>query len=721
MDATIRTYLDLLAIEAVGEALLDPRPAFVAAGDGTRLLWANSSAAGFFGKRTIGELLAWRPSALNPLKAQIARLARVLPADALRVEILRIGFGVSLTALPAACRRLNLADGTSAVMVIAASSVGGGSLTARAERLVEAMADGGYAVAVIASGGRLLAASADYYARTKTRGAIDNVVARADLGDRIVDRPIAVVGDVNGARAVGFRADGHRCFLVLARPGEVEGGLGEPSAAAAEEPSPEIASEPPLTPEISLPPPETVVEPTVVTPVRRFTWACDSAGRFTFVSSQLAEAVGSGNAAVVGTTWAKVASVLDLDPENRAGSALAANAPWNATVYWPVAGTGERIAVDLSAMPVAEAGFRGFGVCRPDDRLRDDRPRPTLADALRVGLAPEHGGDASVASDAEFDDAARRRVEEGPSPEMPAATEAPEEAAASNVVRLPGALAPSAVAGERLSGSEQDAFRRIAEALAASRAKPARVKTDADTTPGEVEISAAAGPSVAIDFRILDRIPVGLAVMRNHEVLFANRALLDLVGDDTFEQFVAAGGLDAIFPDRPAGWGGERATGVGSLTARRRDGMYVPVAVRLNTVQWGPANALMLTISPRRGQAGEAQGATAQAAAEAEVAELRAILDTATDGVIVIDRAGVISSMNRAAEALFGVEADDLVGKSITDLMAEESGKPALDYLDGLATNGVASVLNDGREVIGKVPQGGLIPLFMTMGRIGEL
>jgi signal transduction histidine kinase len=43
-----------------------------------------------------------------------------------------------------------------------------------------------------------------------------------------------------------------------------------------------------------------------------------------------------------------------------------------------------------------------------------------------------------------------------------------------------------------------------------------------------------------------------------------------------------------------------------------------------------------------------------------------------------------------------------------------------LDYLDGLARNGVASVLNDGREVIGVVEQGGLIPLFMTIGRLSS-
>jgi signal transduction histidine kinase len=66
------------------------------------------------------------------------------------------------------------------------------------------------------------------------------------------------------------------------------------------------------------------------------------------------------------------------------------------------------------------------------------------------------------------------------------------------------------------------------------------------------------------------------------------------------------------------------------------------------------------------------------------------------------------------------VETGDVAGLPFTHLLAEESRKSALDYLEGLAQNGVASLLNDGREVIGRVPQGGLIPLFMTMGRLGE-
>jgi len=107
-------------------------------------------------------------------------------------------------------------------------------------------------------------------------------------------------------------------------------------------------------------------------------------------------------------------------------------------------------------------------------------------------------------------------------------------------------------------------------------------------------------------------------------------------------------------------------------------------------------------------------------AAEAEARELRSILDTATDGVVVIERDGRIASLSRSAEALFGYESSELVGKPFSELFAPESGRAALDYLDGLSLNGVASVLNDGREVIGRVREGGLIPLFMTMGRIAE-
>jgi PAS domain S-box-containing protein len=102
------------------------------------------------------------------------------------------------------------------------------------------------------------------------------------------------------------------------------------------------------------------------------------------------------------------------------------------------------------------------------------------------------------------------------------------------------------------------------------------------------------------------------------------------------------------------------------------------------------------------------------------ILELEAILDTATDGVIALDETGRILGLNRSAEALFGYDQREVVGDAITVLLAPESHMVALDYLDRLRSPGVGSLLNDGREVWGRVRQGGSMALFMTMGSVSE-
>ena len=123
--------------------------------------------------------------------------------------------------------------------------------------------------------------------------------------------------------------------------------------------------------------------------------------------------------------------------------------------------------------------------------------------------------------------------------------------------------------------------------------------------------------------------------------------------------------------------------------------------------------------------------------AKLDHADLRNILDTATDGVVILDDDGRIQGMNRSAEALFEAETASLSGQPFTRLLAPESHRSADDYLAGLSGTGVASVLNDGREVIGRVtgrrgeasgeptlghnsaaPDRGLVPLFLTIGRL---
>jgi PAS domain S-box-containing protein len=105
--------------------------------------------------------------------------------------------------------------------------------------------------------------------------------------------------------------------------------------------------------------------------------------------------------------------------------------------------------------------------------------------------------------------------------------------------------------------------------------------------------------------------------------------------------------------------------------------------------------------------------------AERRLREMTAILDTATDGVVILDAGGVVESVNASAEALFGLEANELEGKKFVDLLTEESRQAASDYLSGLRDSGVASLLNEGREVEARAGVGA-IPLFMTMGRVSS-
>ncbi|MFZ5675478.1 MAG: PAS domain S-box protein [Pseudomonadota bacterium] len=98
--------------------------------------------------------------------------------------------------------------------------------------------------------------------------------------------------------------------------------------------------------------------------------------------------------------------------------------------------------------------------------------------------------------------------------------------------------------------------------------------------------------------------------------------------------------------------------------------------------------------------------------------ELRNILDTAADGIITLDAGGQIRSFSAGAEAIFGYRNAEVIDKPLATLLAPDSRRVLRDYLSALQGPGLAAVFNDGREVTAIVKQGGVVPLFLTIGRL---
>jgi two-component system sensor kinase FixL len=98
--------------------------------------------------------------------------------------------------------------------------------------------------------------------------------------------------------------------------------------------------------------------------------------------------------------------------------------------------------------------------------------------------------------------------------------------------------------------------------------------------------------------------------------------------------------------------------------------------------------------------------------------ELRALLDAAVDGIIIIDHLGVIRSFNRAAERLFGFTNDEVVGRNVSMLMSEEDENAHDGHLARYVDTRAAHIIGKGRDVTVRRKDGSLFPAHLSVGAI---
>lgn len=328
----------------------------------------------------------------------------------------------------------------------------------------------------------------------------------------------------------------------------------------------------------------------------------------------------------------------------------------------------------------------------------------------------------------------------------------PAPAPAASAASAPPAAAPQA--GGTLSEADAAAFEKLGKALEIEIREP---KQRPARTP------APAAPEAAPPRRKLQRIPdqvrlplenrpEAVLVAKDGQLLYANPAAARLFGYETGEDVINDQALSNRF--------GQLGQALPRADIATDAGNAIEASVQMVVIPWlgGPARQfllfpavaerperpeLRLAPAPSPAPAMVAAEAVATPAAEpvapppeaprasAEVIqlpvrsnggdadqELRAILDTAADGIITLDADAKIHTFSAGAEAIFGYRIAEVAGKPLFDLLAPESRKVVRDYLAALQGPGLASVFNDGREVTALVNQGGTVPLFITIGKL---
>jgi PAS domain S-box-containing protein len=98
--------------------------------------------------------------------------------------------------------------------------------------------------------------------------------------------------------------------------------------------------------------------------------------------------------------------------------------------------------------------------------------------------------------------------------------------------------------------------------------------------------------------------------------------------------------------------------------------------------------------------------------------KLRYVLNSAIDGILLIDENGEIVDTNPASEKIFGYAESELIGKNVGLLMPAPFEFEHAGYIKNYLRTGKAKVIGIGRETVGQRKNGSIFPIDLSVSEV---
>jgi PAS domain S-box-containing protein len=97
---------------------------------------------------------------------------------------------------------------------------------------------------------------------------------------------------------------------------------------------------------------------------------------------------------------------------------------------------------------------------------------------------------------------------------------------------------------------------------------------------------------------------------------------------------------------------------------------------------------------------------------------VRAIVETAVEGIIIIDERGQVESLNPAACRMFGYPPEEVIGRNVSLLMPAPHREQHDSYLANYLLTGEARIIGIGRELEGQRKDGSVFPMELSVSEV---